>query len=93
MSHKKKLHIIGAKGNLATILTKVASKDFDLYLYSSKISSAFLQTNIETFKLDDALAMVGENEPVVFLSHSNDKQQISLSLQGIFANFLGKTLI
>lgn len=75
MNHRKKLHIIGAKGHLAKILVTNSSENFDLYLYSSNPTKSTDDKKLVIFfSLEDAFDMVGEGEPVIFLSHSNHAQ-------------------
>lgn len=75
MNSKPRLHIIGAKGQLGRHLVEISKKDFDVLSYSSKIIG--LEGRKETddmLPLDTAPLHVQTHDPVIFLSHSNNRE-------------------
>ncbi len=77
VTEKPRLHLIGAKGQLGSHLIKVAKANFQIVAYSSKPSLMSEDYTIPFhYPMQDAVSYVCENEPIIFLSHSNAREDI-----------------
>ena len=75
MNSKPRLHIIGARGQLGRHLVEICQNDFDVLSYSSKsIESKHGKDADDVRPLDAAPLQVQTDEPVIFLSHSNNHE-------------------
>lgn len=82
VSGKPRLHLIGAKGQLGSHLIEEAKTDFEIVAYSSKPSQMGENYTIPFYHpIQDVVSNVCENEPIIFLSHSNARKDIELLKQ------------
>lgn len=74
-SKKPRLHIVGARGHLGENLLKIAKNDFSVLAYSSETTrSKEITTDGSYLPIYAATLHVKKNEPVIFLSHSNNRK-------------------
>lgn len=77
MTVRPRLHIIGARGQLGSHLVNAAKADFDIIAYSSKvIREDQIHQKCIHYPLKEAGTMVERGEPVIFLSHSQDRKDV-----------------
>jgi len=73
-----RLHIVGARGNLGRHLVENAEKDFEVFAYSSKsVKSGETKATADLMPLDAVASNVQMLEPVIFLSHSNNSENLT----------------
>ena len=78
MNSKPRLHIIGARGQLGRHLVEIGKKDFEVLAYSSKtIASEGIKSSDNLLPLYTAPSHVKKHEPVIFLSHSNNRDDVA----------------